>query len=294
MNRDQLSREMQEQVRKSLLSYSIFRPESAAVIALTLVLVTLSVLGLPWFPGVWWMWLAFGLLGEGLIVLSSLRDPRFYQQVMDEVFHEKFDVRRLRNKDLRQKVVKALDYREQIAQEIDRKKDEVLDEYLRDTAHGLEDWIAQVYRLALSLDDDRDAMIAREMASVQQEITRYRAELVRQKGTAVQADVEKTLSIKQSQLTALSSLRDTREKARLQLEDTLSAISTVYTQVVLLGSKDVNSAHAQRLQQDMVDQVRALQDTSDAMDEVYQSSGVRQTTATATTSAQTTGNTMSK
>jgi hypothetical protein len=277
MNRDQLSREMQEQIRKSLLSYSIFRPESAVVIALTLILVTLAVLGLPWFPGTWWMWLAFGLLGEGLIVLSSLRDPKFYQQVMDQVFHEKFDVRRIRNPDLRQKVAKALDYREQISREIDRKRDEVLDAYLRDTAHGLEDWIAQVYRLALSLDDDKDPMITREMQSVQQEITRYRADLVRQKGTAVQADIEKTLSIKQSQLDALSSLRDTREKARLQLEDTLSAISTVYTQIVLLGSKDVNSARAQRLQQDMVDQVHALRDTSDAMDEVYQSSGVKPT-----------------
>ena len=277
MNRDQLSKEMQEQIRKSLLSYSIFRPESAVVIALTLILATLSILGLPWFPGAWWMWLLFGLLGEGLIVLSSLRDQKFIQQVMNEVFHEKYDVRQLRNPDLRQKLVKALEYRELITKEIDRKPDEVLDEYLRDTARGLEDWIAQVYRLALGLDDDKDQMVAREMQTVQQELNRFKAELVRQKGTAVQANIEKTISIKQAQWDALCNLRDAREKARLQLEDTLSAISTVYTQVVLLGSKDVNGSRAQRLQQDMLDQVHALQDTSDAMDEVYQTSGVRPT-----------------
>jgi NTP pyrophosphatase (non-canonical NTP hydrolase) len=275
MNRDQLSKEMQEQIKKSLLSYSIFRPESAVVIALTLIMVTLSILGLPWFPGTWWMWALFGALGEGLIVLSSLRDQKFYQQVMNEVFHEKYDARRLNNPDLRQKLLKALEYRELIAKEIDRKPDEVLDEYLRDTARGLEDWIAQVYRLALGLDDDMDQRVAREMQTVQQELSRFKAELVRQKGTAVQASIEKTISIKQSQWDALSNLRDTREKARLQLEDTLSAISTVYTQIVLLGSKDVNGSRAQRLQQDMFDQVHALQDTSDAMDEVYQSSGVR-------------------
>lgn len=285
MNRDQLSKEMQEQIRKSLLSYSIFRPESAVVIALTLILTTLSVLGLPWFPGAWWMWLLFGLLGEGLIVLSSLRDQKFIQQVMNEVFHEKYDVRQLRNPDLRQKLVKALEYRELITKEIDRKPDEVLDEYLRDTARGLEDWIAQVYRLALGLDDDKDQMVAREMQTVQQELNRFKAELVRQKGTAVQANIEKTISIKQAQWDALSSLRDAREKARLQLEDTLSAISTVYTQVVLLGSKDVNSSRAQRLQQDMLDQVHALQDTSDAMDEVYQTSGVRPTATQSQSSA---------
>jgi hypothetical protein len=282
MNRDQLSREMQERIRKSLLSYSIFRPESAVVIALTLILVTLSILGLPWFPGLWWMWLLFGLLGEGLIVFSSLRDPKFMQQVMNEVFHEKYDVRLLRNPDLRQKLLKALEYRELISQEIDRKPDELLDEYLRDTARGLDDWIAQVYRLALGLDDDKDQMVAREMQAVQQDLGRFKSELVRQKGTAVQADIEKTISIKQSQWDALRSLRDAREKARLQLEDTLSAISTVYTQVVLLGSKDVSSSRAQRLQQDMLDQVHALQDTSDAMDEVYQTSGVRPTVTQST------------
>jgi hypothetical protein len=278
MNRDQLSKEMQEQIRKSVLSYSIFRPESAVVIALTLILTALSFLGLPWFPGVWWMWLLFGLVGEGLIVLSTLRDQKFYQQVLDEMFHEKFDIGKVKNQELRQKVTKALEYRELIGKEIERKSDAVLDEYLKDTAHGLEDWIGQVYRLALGLDAyQRDPIIARDMASVPQELQRFKAQLVREKGTAVQDDLEKTISIKQSQWDALCNLRDTMAKAQLQLEDTLSAIGTMYMQIVLLGSKDVNGSRAQCLQQDMVEQVRALQDTSAAMDEVYQSSSPKAT-----------------
>jgi hypothetical protein len=278
MNRDQLSKEMQEQIKKSVLSYSIFRPESAVVIALTLIFMTLSVLGLAWFPGTWWMWLLFGLVGEGAIVLSTLRDQKFYQQVLDEMFHAKFDINKLRNPELRQKVAKALEYRELIAKEIDRKPDDVLDLYLRDAAHGLEDWIAQVYQLAWGLDAyQRDQIIARDMASVPQELEKFKAQLVRQKGSPVQADLEKTVSIKQSQWDALSNLRDTMAKAQLQLEDTLSAMGTVYMQIVLLGSKDVNSTRAQHLQQDMVEQVRALQDTSAAMDEVYQSSNVKTT-----------------
>ncbi|MCL4505943.1 MAG: hypothetical protein M1140_07975 [Chloroflexi bacterium] len=273
MNREQLSREMQEQIRKSILSYSIFRPESAIVIALTLVLVTLSLVGLSWFPGAWWMWLLFGVIGEGLIVLSSLKDQRFYRQVMDELFHDKFDITKLHSADNRQKVAKALEYRELIFKEIDRKQDPVLDEYLRDSARGLEDWIAQIYRLAQGVDAyQRDPMIARDLASVPQELDKFKAQLVREKGSPVQAELEKTISIKQAQWDALSNLRDTMAKAQLQLEDTLSAIGTEYMQIVLIGSKDVNSSRAQRLQQDMLEQVRALQDTSAAMDEVYQNS----------------------
>jgi hypothetical protein len=282
MDRNQLSREMQEQIRKSLLSYSVYRPESAVVIAMTLILVTLSLLGLPWFPGAWWMWLLFGLVGEGLIVLSTLRDSKFYRKVLDEMFHEKFDINNIKSAELRQKVAKALEYRELITREIERKPDELLDEYLRDTARGLEEWIGQVYRLALGLDVyQRDTIIARDMASVPQELEKFKAQLVREKGSAVQADLEKTVSIKQSQWDALRGMRDTMAKAQLQLEDTLSAIGTVYMQIVLIGSKDVNSTRAQRLQQDMVEQVRALEDTGAAIDEVYQVSSVKAATVSA-------------
>ncbi len=282
MNRNQLSKEMQEQIRKSVLSYSIFRPESAIIIALTLVLMTLSLLGLPWFPGLWWMWLLGGLLGEGLILLSTLRDPHFYNQVLNEMFHEKFDINRLRSPELRQKVAKALEYRELIAKEIDRKQDAVLDEYLRDAARGMEDWIAQIYRLAQGLDAyQRDPIIGRDTATVPQELDKFKAQLVREKGSPVQAELEKTISIKQSQWDALRNLRDTMARAQLQLEDTLSAIGTVYMQIVLIGSKDVSSSRAQRLQQDMTEQVRALQDTGSAMDEVYQNSSLSAVKATA-------------
>lgn len=278
MNRDQLSREMQERIKKSLLSYSIFRPESAIVIALTLILTAVSLMGIPdlvWFPQ-WWMWMLFGLVGEGLIVLSTLRDENFYNQVLNEIFHMRFDISSIRNQELRQKVAKALEYRELIGKEIERKHDPALDEYLTDTARGLEDWIAQVYRLALGLDAyQMDRIIQRDMQAVPQELQKYKELLVREKGSAVQADIERTVSLKQAQWDALNSLRNTMAKAQLQLEDTLTAIGTVYMQVVLLGSKDARSTRAQRLQQDMVEQIRQLQDTSNAMDEIYQSSGVR-------------------
>ena len=281
MNGNQVSKEMREQIKKSVLSYSIFRPESAVVIAMTLILATLSLLNLPWFPGTWWMWLLFGLIGEGLIVLSTLRDEKFYRQVLDEMFRARFDITQLRNPELRQKVSKALEYRELIAKEIERKHDPVLDDYLRDAARNLEEWIEQVYRLAQGLDTyQRDPIIARDMAGVPQELEKFKAQLVREKGSAVQADLEKTVSIKQSQWDALRGLRDTMARAQLQLEDTLSAIGTVYMQIVLLGSKDVNSTRAQRLQQDMVEQVRALEDTSAAMDELYQVPAARTTSAT--------------
>jgi len=273
MPRRRLSEEMKQQIQKTVLSYAFFRPESAVVIAITIILVGLSFLNLSWLPGKWWLWLLFGLVGEALILLTTLRDEELYKRAVDQMFHQEFDVNKLRSPDLRQKLSKALEYRDLIVKEIEREEDSVLDDYLSDMARGLEDWIAQVYRLAQGLDVyQHDPVIARDMGAVPEEVDKYEKLLANEKGGSVREDLEKTVAIKRSQWDTLKNLRDTMAKAQLQLENTLSSMSTVYTQVVLLGAKDVDSSRAQRLQQDMTEQISTLEDIGATMDEVYQMS----------------------
>ncbi|MEL6270164.1 MAG: hypothetical protein AAFR22_10165, partial [Chloroflexota bacterium] len=58
------------------------------------------------------------------------------------------------------------------------------------------------------------------------------------------------------------------KRAEIQLESTLSSLGTVYAQMALLGTKEVDGARAQRLRLEIHDEVAGLQDTIDAMDEV--------------------------
>jgi hypothetical protein len=273
MPRRRISEEMKQQIQKTVLSYAFFRPESAVVIAITILFVGLSLLNLSWLPGKWWLWLLFGLVGEALIMLTTLRDERLYQQVMDKMFHQEFDIKKLRSPDLRQKLSKALEYRDLIVKEIEREEEPVLDDHLSNVAQGLEDWIAQVYHLAQGLDVyQHDPVITRDMETVEEELEEFEKRLTKEKEGAVREELEKTVVIKRSQWDTLKNLRDTMAKAQLQLENTLAAMSTVYTQVVLLGAKDVDSSRAQRLQQDMTEQISALADIGATMDEVYQMS----------------------
>ena len=148
-----------------------------------------------------------------------------------------------------------------------------MDEHLSDMARGLEDWIGQIYHLAQGLDVyRRDGVIARDMETVPEELEKFEKLLDREKEGAVRGELERTVAIKRSQWDTLKNLRETMAKAQLQLENTLSAMSTVYTQIVLLGAKDVNSSRAQRLQEDMTEQISALADIGATMDEVYQMS----------------------
>jgi len=273
MSRRRISEEMKQEIQKAVLSYAFFRPESALVIAITIILVGLSLLNLSWLPGKWWLWLLFGLVGEALIMLTTLRDEELYKQVVDRMFHREFDVNKLRSPDLRQKLSEALEYRGSIVKEIEREEDPVLDDYLSDMARGLEDWLAQVYRLAQGLDVYwHDPVIARDMETVPKELEEFKKRLAKEKEGSVREELEKTVAIKRSQWDTLRNLRDTMAKAQLQLENTLAAMSTVYTQVVLLGAKDVDSSRARRLQQDMTEQISALADIGATMDEVYQMS----------------------
>ena len=59
--------------------------------------------------------------------------------------------------------------------------------------------------------------------------------------------------------------------AEFQLENTLAALGTLYTQLQPIGAKDVDSGRPQRLQEDITAQIASLQDSAEAMDEVYMS-----------------------
>ena len=274
MLKRKLSQEIEQKIRKSLLAYAIYRPESALVIAMTLIFTSLSALNVAWFPGEWWLWLLFGLVGEALIVLTTLRDNKFYQRLLDDMFKQTFDIAKLRNPALQQKLTKALEYHELIVKEIQREEDTVLDDYLLNMAHGVEDWIQQIYRLAQGLDAyTNDPIIARDMQSVPHELEQFKQLLAQEAQPAVQAELQKTVALKQAQLDTLQNLRDTMTRAQLQLENTLSSMGVIYTQIIQLGSREANQHRLERLQQDMAEQVRALEDVSAALDEIYQTAG---------------------
>lgn len=119
---------------------------------MTIIFTSLASMNLAWFPGEWWLWLLFGLVGEALIVLTTLRDNKFYQRLLDKAIEQEFDLNKLRDLELQQKLAKVLEYRNLMVKEIEREADPVLDDYLLNIVNGLEDGITHLYHLAKGLD----------------------------------------------------------------------------------------------------------------------------------------------
>ena len=60
------------------------------------------------------------------------------------------------------------------------------------------------------------------------------------------------------------------DQAAYQLEATVSALGTVYSQIQLVGARKEEGGRTERLRQDITDQVNSLQDLLTTMDQVYQ------------------------
>jgi archaellum component FlaC len=82
-------------------------------------------------------------------------------------------------------------------------------------------------------------------------------------------EIGDTIGRRQDQLDNLNKLFHTMERADLQLENTLTSLGTVYSQVLLIDAGDVNSSKTQRLRESISEQVNGLQDLLSSMDEVY-------------------------
>ena len=112
-----------------------------------------------------------GLLGLIAIFYSSLNDPEANARVVLQLLQQQFDPRQIGGEALRQEVETALAYQQRIETQIRRQRAGVLRGRLEDTANQIGDWIANIYRLAVTLDAyRRDDLLAQERETVPEEI----------------------------------------------------------------------------------------------------------------------------
>ena len=283
-------RDIRRRAMREMIIHSFFDWKSAVVLALailmtaaTLVLtmpgpaISTGVLPQPLALSPWWaiIWPVFGLFSEIALAWSNLNDPEFGRKVVADMLEEEFNPRRLQSRDLRQWISRALDYRSRIETNIRETRDGMLKDHLLDAADEIEQWIQNVYEIGIRLDRYRsDPVIKRDRQSVPVRITNLKNELAQERNPAVRAQIETTLKNKRTQLDHLERLDSSMQRAQLQLESTLSALGTVYSQTLLVGAKDIDSGRAKRLRHDIAEQVVELEDLLTAMDEVYIESAV--------------------
>ena len=263
--------EMRTRAWQAILSRAFFSVESAVIIALSLVL-----FGLGYMPFDWWQagyWLIFGVVAEALYLGVTVTDPKAAQQAVDAMLTGQYNPDDIRNPLARERLKRALEYR-RLINGAAAKQSGAMRRHLAATASEIDAWIEQIYTLARRMDGfEENEVINRDRRMVPQDLKTLRRRLEHEEEAAVRVELEEAIQTKEAQLANLRTLENNIKRADLQLDQTLAALGTVYAQMQLIDAKDVGSARAQRLQDDIRDEVMSLQDTISAIDEVQQVQG---------------------
>lgn len=261
----------------TLVQNAIFSPISAVIVAVAVLLVGLGVnipiinaSPLMWLIGLVPLW----MLAVGIKVVSKQAGER----VASQVFREEYDIGRITNPHMRTVVSQAIAYRERIDRVVSQSPSTTMQGRLEDVANQVEDWVGRIYTLARRLDTYRnDSIISTDLTNVPQSIRQLQERLTKEDDATVKQEIQDTITRRQGQLSSLRNLDTSMDRAELQLENTLTALGTVYSQMLLLDARDVDSAKTQRLRDSITDQVNSLQDIQSSLDEVYQAGGTRST-----------------
>jgi hypothetical protein len=245
---------------------AITRWESLLTIGLTAGLMILQPTPFPgWQP---WFWLVGGALAEGALIISALTDPNAARQAVAREFEQKFDLRQVKSPVSRKRLEDAMEYRRNLMTLAGRHSG-AMRTSLEQTAADVNEWINHMYDLALHIDAfEENDLVRRDRKMVPQQLDAARRRLSVEADAGVRSDLQTQIEQLDKQLSNLQATESSAKRAEIQLESTLTALGTIYAQMSLLGTKEVDSARAQRLRGDIKDEVASLQDTIEALDEV--------------------------
>jgi hypothetical protein len=166
---------------------------------------------------------------------------------------------------------KAREYQERIEKTVAQAREGPLRDRLKASTQRLDDWIAYIERLTQHLNKfEHDPIIRRNLSTVPRAVHMLEARIAldRDTSTGVKRAVHRTLAARQTQLHNLRTLERLMIQAELYSEETVAALGTIYSQLLLVAARDVHSPRVQRLRADIDEQVQTLSDLLDAISEI--------------------------
>ena len=251
--------------RRQLVRGVLSRWESIAVVVMALLLTLLFPRPFAWWPP--FGWLLLGGLGLAAMIYAGLTDVASRTERESKRVRKQLDPAQIRDPELRMALEEALEYERRIDEQVRRQQAGLLRDRLVETNLQVTQWIDHIYTMALRLDRyRRDDLLARERDRLRHELeapTAAQTELISP------ASPDLTLAGKEQQLAALRALDARMDQAAQQLEQSTTALATLYSQIQLIQSRDLDGGSAARLQADIKEQVAQLNDLAAAVDEVY-------------------------
>jgi len=169
---------------------------------------------------------------------------------------------------LRAYLDKAQAYQKQIDALVRQDRDIEAGARLQGLADNVCQWTQAITGLIERVDKfQRDTIIHQDLEQVPQSIATLKARLSEETDADLQLELEQSLANRQKQLASLQQLRTTMQRAEIKIEQTLSSLGTIYSQI-LTGQSTDQVADYNHLSVEAEEEVRVLQDYLEALEEV--------------------------
>lgn len=164
---------------------------------------------------------------------------------------------------------RAVSYRRRIQSVIKNRRPGPLAARLASVPESLKSWEERVGQLAdrLSLFENDD-LIRRDIKEVPARIVRLERLIELELDPEIRRQMVKTLAAYREQQRQLDRLARVMRRTRLNLDDTLAAMGTIYSQVQVVNAMDVDGATAERIAGEIDSEVNRLNDLLSAVSEV--------------------------
>jgi hypothetical protein len=260
---------MKNKLKFALIQQALLRWENAVLIALAILLTAFLPRPFPFWPV--WGWGVLALVGVIAITISSLSEPSVQSAAIDDMLYQEYNPDEIKTQSIRASFQQSLKYRRTIEQMITLTPDGVIKARLNDLANKVRQWTAYIYELARMLDGyQRDPMLHKDPGAIQAEMVRIKAGLAGQTSQDLIAESQNLIASKQKYLQTSQALEDKMQAAAMQLEQSLDAMATIYTQLKLLESRDLENVNTQAIDHDIDEQVNRMGDLIDGLQKAYQ------------------------
>jgi len=259
---------MKNKLKFALIQQALLRWENAVLIAAAILLTAFMPQPFDFWPI--WGWGALALLGVIAITVTSLSEPGVQSAAIDDLLYTEYDPNLIKTPAVRASLLKALQYRHTIELMIKSAADGVVKTRLSDLSDKVSQWTSYIYQLAKMLDDyQRDPMLAKDPTAIQAELARLQTGMKGQTNEGVLEESKHLIASKQKYLQTSEDLKDKMQAAGMQLEQSLDAMGTIYTQLKLLETRDLDSVNTQAIDHDIDEQVSRMGDLIDGLQKAY-------------------------
>lgn len=159
-------------------------------------------------------------------------------------------------------------YRQKIEAAIQATPGEASRAHLTRLTAPMEQWTEAIHRLVQRLNDlSQDDLLRRDLKAVPKAIADLETRRAAETDEVIRQQLERTLTNRRKQLESLEGLQSMMRRSEIQIESTLSALGTIYSQI-LTGQSTSEVADYDDLATDVDEEVRQLEDQLAALREV--------------------------